>query len=217
MATVTQLVLNPFQENTFLIYDETKECIIIDPGCYSEGDQNEFTNAMDSMDLTPVHLLNTHCHVDHALGNKFIFEQYKLLPEIHKADHHILDRLKETGATFGIDAEPSPEPKIFLNDGDTLEFGATKLQIIHTPGHSPGSISLFCAADKFVIVGDVLFNNGIGRYDFPDSNYQDLMVSITEKLLTLGDDVVVHSGHGPSTTIGQEKMSNPFVNEYLNS
>ena len=123
----------------------------------------------------------------------------------------LLLRSAEIGAGYGLPVEPSPEPKVFLEAGKTLKFGNTSFEILHTPGHSPGSISFFCKEDQFVIVGDVLFLNSIGRYDFPNSNYEDLMKSIKEKLFLLGDEVKVYSGHGPETTIGFEKKTNPFV------
>ena len=217
MATVAQFTFNTFMENTYIVYDDSKECIILDPGCHSQPEKDELRGFIDKQKLKPVRLINTHCHVDHVLGNRFVSELYKLDLEIHKADLELLRSAPETGSSYGIAVEPSPDPTVFLEPGERLEFGQTSFEIMFTPGHSPGSVSFYCEEDEFVIVGDVLFLSSIGRYDFPDSNYDDLMESIKIKLFALKDEVKVYSGHGPETTIGFERKTNPFVGETAGS
>ena len=215
MSSVAHFIFNPFQENSYIIYDDSKECILVDPGCHSPEEQDELKRFIEQSSLNPVKLINTHCHVDHVFGNHFVAATYGLKLEMHESDLVLLHKAPETAKSYGITIDPSPEPENLLKEGDTITFGETELEVLHTPGHSPGSISLFSAGDDYVIVGDVLFLNSIGRYDFPLSNYDDLMHSITEKLYKLGDDVTVYSGHGPETTIGYERESNPFVREHL--
>lgn len=200
-------------ENTYVIYDGSKECVIMDPGCYDQAEKDELKGFIEKLNLKPVRLVNTHCHVDHILGNKFVSELYGLGVEIHKEDHMLLTAGPEIGSNYGIAMEPSPEPSRFLEENTLFEFGDTSMEILHTPGHSPGSISFYCQKSDFVIVGDVLFLNSIGRYDFPNSNLDDLMESIKGKLFKLDEDVKVYSGHGPETSIGFEKKTNPFVGE----
>ena len=196
-----------------MVYDDSKECVIIDPGCYEQAEKDELRAFIDKLELKPVRLVNTHCHVDHVLGNKFVSDLYGLGLEIHELDKMLLSGAAEIGSNYGIAVEPSPEPIEYLEEGAKFEFGNTSMEILHTPGHSPGSISFYCKDSTFVIVGDVLFLNSIGRYDFPNSNLDDLMESIKGKLFKLDDNVKVYSGHGPETSIGFEKKTNPFVGE----
>ena len=214
MVYVKKLTLNDFQENTYLVYDETKECCIIDPGCYYQSERELLISTIKEYKLKPVLLLNTHCHLDHVFGNKFIKDTYKIPFLANKNELPIIESGPTVAAAYGIDFNDIVKPDKFLNDGDEVTFGNTTLKVLFTPGHSPGSISFFNDEDKFVISGDVLFYNSIGRYDFPLSDYDTLMNSIFNKLLTLEDEVKVFSGHGPETFIGYEKKSNPFLIEF---
>ena len=211
MIQIASFTFNPFQENTYVLFDETSECVIIDPGCYDERERQELAGFIEKKGLKPVRLLNTHCHIDHVLGNSFIASKYGLKLEIHKDDLFLLHNLKPQATMFGVRAEESPEPEVFLNEGDQVKFGDSTLDILFTPGHSPGSITFYNKEEKLAIVGDVLFNLSIGRTDLPGGDMDILLHSITKKLLPLGDDVRVYAGHMDPTTIGFERKNNPFL------
>lgn len=211
MISIHSLIFGPFQENTYILYDDTNECIIIDPGCYENAERTALANFIETKQLKPVKLINTHCHLDHVFGNGFISGKYDLNPEINKLDKQVLDTYQMTARLYGLNADPSPQPLVYLNEGDKIKFGKSELEILCTPGHSPGSITLYNQEQKFMIVGDVLFYGSIGRTDLPGGDYQTLINSIKNKLLPLGDDYIVYNGHGPSTTIGFERMNNPFL------
>lgn len=205
---------NPFQENTYILFDETNECVIIDPGCSTDAERNELTQFISSNKLKPFLLLNTHSHLDHMLGNSFIKQTYNIPFLLHKNELPILHSAVETGRKYGVVITPSPEPDRFIEDEEIVRFGKTELKTLYTPGHAPGEVSFYHIESKTLIAGDVLFNGSIGRYDFPLSDYESLMQSIFNKLLVLPDDVKVYSGHGSPTTIGKEKRSNPYLLEY---
>jgi hydroxyacylglutathione hydrolase len=211
MLQLRSFTFNPFQENTYVLYDNTKECIIIDPGCSNTYEQEELTRFIKQENLRPLKLINTHCHIDHVIGNCFVADTFNLKLYIHKSDLFLLENLENTGKMYGVPVVASPAPSFFLEEGQTLDFGSTKMEIFHTPGHSPGSISFYEKESNILIVGDVLFNGSIGRTDLPGGDYQTLINSITQKLLPLGDTVKVYSGHGPVTSIGRERQSNPFL------
>lgn len=213
MTRVVKFTFNPFQENTYLLYDDTKECIIIDPGCYEMHEKQELVNFIERERLKPVRLLNTHCHIDHVFGNKFVAETYSLGLEIHEGEVPVLESTERVAMMYGIpNVEKSPAAKRFIVEGEEIRFGETVLQTLFTPGHSPASISFYCQKDAFVIAGDVLFQQSIGRTDLPGGSMPVLLASIREKLFTLDDNVKVYPGHGRATTIGEEKVSNPFLN-----
>ncbi|MEO1256465.1 MAG: MBL fold metallo-hydrolase, partial [Bacteroidota bacterium] len=163
--------------------------------------------------LTPVRLLNTHCHIDHVFGNKYVAETYQLELEIHEGELPVLNMLQATGNKYGVPVELSPAPARFLVPGESLTFGESKLDILFTPGHSPASVSFYNKAGGFVIAGDVLFRGSIGRTDLMGGDFNTLIQSIRSQLFPLGDDVIVYSGHGPQTTIGYERQSNPFLTQ----
>lgn len=206
-----KFVFNPFQENTYLIWDEEKNCAIIDPGCADEYERNELVEFIEKEGLKPVKLLNTHCHVDHVLGNKFLADKYNLGLEMHKLDLPVLNAVPSYGASYGFNTGPMVEPSVFLEEGETIKVGSIELKILFVPGHSPGSICFYHEASKQVISGDALFYGSIGRTDLPGGNHAQLIETIKSELLTLPEDVQVHSGHGPSTNIGFEKANNPFL------
>ena len=211
MVEVKSFTFNPFQENTYILYDETKECVIIDPGCYSLEEKQELENFISEKKLKPVKLLLTHGHIDHILGNNFLTGKYNVKIEMNEHDVKLLKAAPSYGTMWGINCEPSPEPHVLLSEGDTITFGNSRLEIFFTPGHSQGSICFYSRADNFVISGDVLFNGSIGRTDLPGGDFDTLISSIKEKLFPLGDACKVYSGHGPFTTIGNERKSNPFL------
>lgn len=211
MIYIDSFTFNPFQENTYILWDETKECLIIDPGCSTSEEQGELSSFILENGLNPVKLLLTHAHVDHVMGNQFIFEKYALKPHMHIFERDLLHRAPAMGANWGIPVYPSPEPEGFLDEKDTISFGNSELKILFTPGHSPGSICFYNAEEGFVIAGDVLFRGSIGRTDLPGGDYNTLISSVRNNLFLLDDAVKVFPGHGPSTTIGFEKQNNPFV------
>jgi glyoxylase-like metal-dependent hydrolase (beta-lactamase superfamily II) len=211
MIEVQSFTFNPFQENTYLLINEKKECFIIDPGCYFINERKMLTDGIMSLKSVPVRLLNTHCHLDHIFGNKLISETYSLRPEIHPLEQPVLDRSPQAGQMYNIPFDPSPNPKSYLEDGEKIIWGNDTLEVILAPGHSPGSICFYCEKQQFLIGGDVLFRESIGRSDLPGGDFATLERSIRERLYVLPDEVVVYPGHGPSTTIGYEKKNNPFV------
>ena len=203
---------NQFFENTIIVFDKTKECVIIDPGCYTISEKDTLQKYISTNNLIPVKLINTHCHIDHILGNNFIAKTYDLELEMNANDMELIKSSNEIAQLYGFtDYEMSPLPKKFLNEGDTLEFGNSQFKILFTPGHAPGHISLYSEKDGLLISGDVLFNNSIGRTDLPGGNYDLLIESIKNKILILNDNTIVYCGHGPSTTIGNERLNNPFL------
>ena len=211
MTSVAMMTFSPFQENTYVLYDDTKECVIIDPGCYSKAEKEELKNFITNAGLTPVKLLLTHAHLDHVFGNKYVFDTFGLQPILHKGEVGVLNSAAQVGAMYGVPTEPSPAPLSFLEEGDVVEFGTSKLEVLFTPGHSPASIAFYCRDNDFIIAGDVLFRGSIGRTDLPGGNFNTLIESIKTKLFPLDDKTTVYSGHGTETTIGWEKKTNPFL------
>ncbi|MEI6409005.1 MAG: MBL fold metallo-hydrolase [Bacteroidota bacterium] len=212
MTQVQSFEFNPFQENTYVVYDDSGECVIFDPGCFGHLECEALRSFISSKNLKPVRLVNTHCHLDHVFGNAFVARTWNLPLGIHRGEIPVLERYIPACQMYGIPgAEPSPEPGYFLEGGTTLEFGKTRLEILFTPGHSPASLSFYCKEDSFVIAGDVLFYESIGRSDLPGGNFETLIESIRTQLLTLPGETMVYSGHGPATTIRHEAEYNPFL------
>ena len=211
MLKIQQFTFNPVQENTYVIFNDKGACAIIDPGCYFDNEYKELTDFIDKNNLVPKCLLNTHCHLDHVFGNKRIAEHYNLHLQMHPDEKKLFDYAPISGEIWGLPFENYEGPVIYINEGGKIDLDGDELEILLTPGHSPGSISFYSREANFVISGDVLFSSGIGRTDLPGGDYDKLMDSIRNKLFTLPDEVVVYSGHGPETTIGQEKRSNPFL------
>ena len=207
---IATFTFNPFQENTYIIFDKTKECIIIDPGCYTDNERFILKDFIRKNDLKPVRLINTHCHLDHICGNNFVVKEYKLKLEACKMEIPIIEHAPKAAEMYGFPMEKSPNIEIFLDENDTIKFGVSNLKILFTPGHSPGSLCFYSEKHEFVIAGDVLFRMGIGRTDLPLGNYEDLINSIKEKLFTLPKETIVHCGHGDTTSIGYEIANNPF-------
>lgn len=211
MLQIQSFCFNPFNQNTYVLYEENNLAVIIDPGNSNAQENLILENFILEKKLKIQRLLLTHAHIDHILGNKFIFDKYGLLPEMHKDDLFFLDRMIETANIYGISCDTSPLPQSFITEGEVIYLGNHSLQCFYTPGHSPGSISFYNAAYKILISGDVLFQNSIGRSDLPFGSHETLLKSIHEKLLILDDTTIVYSGHGSSTTIGHERNNNPFL------
>ena len=211
MITVKQFVFNPFAVNTYIISDESNKCVIIDAGCAGEAEQTTLTNYIEENKLEPTALLNTHCHVDHVSGLSYLKSKYSLDFYANDNDNYLLDAAVASGSVYGMEIDQPPKIDKILNDGDIFEFGNSKLDVIHVPGHSRGSLAFYSDADKILFSGDVLFNGSIGRTDLEGGDLDQLLSSIKDKLFGLAEDVEVLSGHGPSTTIGIEINSNPFL------
>lgn len=202
---------NVFAENTYILYNEANEAAIIDPGCSTPEECRQVADFIQSEKLKPLLLLNTHCHVDHILGNHFVYSEYGLAPIIHKNELFLLDKLTEIANFYGIDAISSPEPLRFIEEHEKITLGDITLEVIYAPGHSPGSVCFYNADEKKLWGGDVLFRESIGRTDLPGGDYDTLENNILAKLFILPDEVEVFPGHGIPTTIGHEKRYNPFV------
>ena len=213
MTTVVSLTQNPVQENTYLVYDnDSKETIIFDPGAFTNAEERELVATIDRLGLKPVKLINTHCHFDHIFGNAFVKQTYGLELGIHPLEEQLLEAGPMIVRNYGMPPmTPSPPPDYFLNDGDTVTLGDARFEVLFCPGHSPGSICFYNAAEGYVIAGDVLFRRSIGRTDLPLGDHDALIGSILTKLMPLPDEVVVYPGHGPCTTIGEERTENPFL------
>lgn len=211
MLTIKQFTFSPVQENTYILFNEEKECIIIDPGCYSSQERNQLKDYVVEHGLQPKYLLNTHCHLDHIFGNRFVATTYGLVLHIHPNEEKVLSMGPTFGDMWGLPFQNYEGDLLFLKEGDTIQIGNDLLEILEAPGHSPGSICFYNKKQQFIIGGDVLFNGSIGRTDLPMGDFDTLINSIRTKLWPLPDEVVVYSGHGPTTTIGKEKRSNPFL------
>jgi glyoxylase-like metal-dependent hydrolase (beta-lactamase superfamily II) len=211
MFQIKTFTFNPVQENTYILYNENNECIIIDPGCYFDSEKEELTAFIKNHKLEPQLLLNTHCHLDHVFGNKFIAEEFKLTLNTHLLEKEILEMAPASGLMFNLPFDNYQGEVIYLKEGDVISLGDDELKVIHAPGHSPGSICFYCAKQNFLIAGDVLFQNSIGRTDLPYGDHDALIKNIKEKLFKLPPAVTVYPGHGPETTIGSEIKGNPYL------
>ena len=208
---IKTFTVNGFAVNSFVLYDDSGECLIIDPGFYEQKEKDSLLKFISENELKPIKVLNTHCHVDHILGNRFVCEQFQIPLSAHEEDEFLLNRASQMGEIFGFKGVSSPPVDDYLKQGDTVRFGNSEIEVIHTPGHSPGSVSFFNKQDGFIIAGDVLFAGSIGRTDLPKGNYKTLISSIMDKLLILPAETTVFPGHGPSTTIRHEYDTNPFL------
>ncbi|MDX1350443.1 MAG: MBL fold metallo-hydrolase [Putridiphycobacter sp.] len=211
MIEIKKMTFNPFQENTYVLFDETKECVIIDPGCYDKHEESLLLDFISSQGLKPVKLVNTHGHIDHVLGNYFVSEAYGIDLYAHANIVGQLAAIPNYSALYGFNAyKMSPQPKQFLNEGDKLQFGNSELDIMFCPGHAPDHLVFYHAQQGFVINGDVLFQGSYGRVDLPGGDFSTLKDSIINKMFALPDDTVVYCGHGGETTIGHERHTNPI-------
>jgi hydroxyacylglutathione hydrolase len=210
MLSIQSFVFNPFSENTYVVFDETKEAVVIDPGCYERHEKEELDQFINAQGLKIKYLLNTHCHIDHVLGNDHIKEKYKAPFLTHRIEEMVLKAVKSYAPNYGFAAYREALPDQFLEEGNSIAFGITQWKVLFVPGHSPGHVAFYDEKEKIIFSGDVLFESSIGRTDLPGGNFETLIQSIHQKLFTLPNEVVVYSGHGATTTIGEEKKSNPF-------
>jgi hydroxyacylglutathione hydrolase len=208
---IKRFTFSPFEINTYILYDKSNECVIIDPGCYNKQEQNYLNEFISTNKLKPVKLLNTHCHLDHVFGNKFICDTFNLETEAHKDEEFNISNALNAANLYGVKMDAPYPLKHFLIESDKISFGFSELDVLHVPGHSAGSLVFYNKENTFIIAGDVLFKGNIGRTDLPGGNYETLISQIQTKLFKLPDHVTVYPGHGPETSIGYEKEFNPFV------
>jgi hydroxyacylglutathione hydrolase len=210
MLSIQTFTFNAFSENTYVVSDETLEAVIIDPGCYSRQEQQELASFIEIQQLNIKSILNTHCHIDHVLGNDFTKDKYKAPLLIHPIELAVLKSVRNYAPLYGFEGYHEVEPDRLIDEKDTIRFGTTEWKILFLPGHSPGHVGFHDTKEKIIFSGDVLFAQSVGRTDLPGGNFDTLIRSIHEGLFTLPDEVVVYPGHGPTTTLGEEKISNPF-------
>ncbi len=203
-------LFNPFQENTYLISDENGKTAIVDPGCYDKNEERQLEEYIEQKGLDPVLLLNTHTHLDHIFGNRFIENRYGLSPKYHKLDQMVFDLADRTAEVYGLNLQKGSPAKEYLKEGEKIKVGELILDVLLIPGHSPGHIVFYAKEHKVILGGDVLFKGSIGRTDLPGGNHNDLIQSIKSKIFTLEEEIIIYPGHGEPTTVGEEKQNNPF-------
>ena len=211
MLSLQSFTFNPFQENTYIIYNEEKHCWIIDPGMFNQEECLSFSKYIEENNLIPQAIINTHTHLDHIFGVEYLIEKYNIQFGFHKLDLPVLQSATVSASAFGLEFKNAPKADFHIEDGKPYSLGKDQIEVRLAPGHSPGSIIFYYAEAKWVIGGDVLFSGSIGRTDLPGGDHNTLLNSIENQLYTLPNDVTVHSGHGPSTTIEIEKRMNPFI------
>ena len=213
MLDIHRMVCNPYQANTFVVSDETGECVVIDCGVFYEDERIAIVEYINSNDLIPKHLLCTHAHFDHCVGNDTIYETFGLQPELCKRDELLLEAMPRQLSDFlGAEFENAiPPVGRFLEDGDIVTFGSHQFRVLATPGHTPGGLSFYCPEEHLVFTGDTLFRMSVGRTDLAGGDYTTMMKSLREVLAVLPKDTDVYTGHGPKTTIGAELAMNPFL------
>jgi len=210
--TIKTFTFNPFQENTYLIFDETKEAVLIDAGCIFDAEKQSLRKFIDDNKLNLKRVINTHLHLDHQFGNKFIFETFGISPEAAQQDEYLLENVIAQARSFGFPIDEEAQPLgSYITENQEIKFGNLSLMTMLVPGHSPGSMAFYEEKEGVLFSGDVLFQGSIGRTDLPRGDYATLILSITKKLLPLPDSTIVYCGHGPSTTIGYEKKNNPYL------
>lgn len=213
---IQTFTFNPFQENTYILYDEeTLEGMIVDPGCFNTEEETQISQFIQTHNIKPTLLVNTHCHIDHIMGNGYISGKYQLPLHLHKKEEETMQHSSGWGKMYGLEIDIQPTDRIYIDETNTLTLGKYTFDILYTPGHSIASLSFYCRQAQILISGDVLFRQGIGRYDLPGGDFEVLKNSILTQLYTLPNEVKVFSGHGEPTTIGFEKVNNPYVNVLL--
>lgn len=211
MITIKKFTFNPFAENTYVLHDaETAEAVIIDPGCFTKEEKKELQDYISSNRLRVAKLLNTHCHIDHVLGNTWVKDEYGTELYIHQEDEAVLRAVETYASAYGFPQYQPSQANHFLKEGEKISFGSASLEVLFVPGHAPGHIAFYNKEQHFCINGDCLFQGSIGRTDLPGGDFDTLIQSIRTKLYSLPDETVVYCGHGPETTIGREKKTNPF-------
>ena len=211
MIHVEKFIVNPLQENSYVVSDETGECVFIDPGFFYTEEHDEVKQYITDKKLKPVKIINTHCHFDHIMGVEFIRNQFNIPFAAHPDDAFWIEKATDQGHMFGFEVKPVRPIDSFLHENEQVKFGNSVFEIIHIPGHSPGHVVFYNKESGILIAGDVLFYGSIGRTDLPRGNHESLVSNIKNKLFKLPDETKVYSGHGPETTIGFEKTTNPFL------
>lgn len=213
MIQTKTFYFNDLRECSYVLWDETKECVIIDPGCNSDSEKERLKKFIESNELLPKKLLNTHGHFDHIMGNAFVAKTWNVKTYIHPLDKPHLERTSYYSDMFGYKIDEPPLDTINIEDGETIEFGNSKIKVLFTPGHTRGGVCFYSEEEgnRFAVVGDCLFAGSIGRTDLPGGDYDELMHSLLGKLVKLGEEYRVLPGHGPETTIAQELNTNPFL------
>jgi hydroxyacylglutathione hydrolase len=212
MITLKQFTFNELGVNAFILYDETLKCIIVDPGCSEPSQQQQLSRFLQYGNLQPEAIVLTHGHFDHLSGLAWAKRTFSCSVVMHPDDLFLLNNAEQHAGLFGFSIDPPPQPDRFIGEGEVLTFGNSKVNIMHVPGHSPGSICLYSRKSGLLICGDVLFNGSIGRTDLFGGNHPLLIRGIREKLMVLPRETTVWPGHGPNTTIGSEYDTNPFLN-----
>jgi glyoxylase-like metal-dependent hydrolase (beta-lactamase superfamily II) len=210
MLSIEIFPFNPFQENTYILFDETGEAVVVDAGCYDREEEKELSAYIESKKLTVKALINTHSHIDHILGAYYVKDKYKVPLLVHRHDEQTLRAGKIVASMYGVDRFTEVLQDGYLSEDEPVKFGNQSFEVLFLPGHAPGHVGFYHRQQKVLIGGDVLFHRSIGRTDLPGGNYDTLIESIHKKIFTLPDDVIVYPGHGPATTVGEEKVSNPF-------
>lgn len=210
MLQISSFTFNPFQENTYIIHNEENECWIVDPGMYDQSEKIFLADYIKRKNWTPRFIINTHCHLDHIFGAKYLIDEFNIGFKINELELEILKNAKNSASLFGLNFNDIPTPTELIDQNSELNLGNNRINVFHTPGHSPGSISFYSKDSNWVLSGDTLFQNSIGRTDLPGGHHETLLKSIKEKLFSLPEETIVYSGHGPKTTIGHEKNNNPF-------
>ena len=211
MIQIKAFTFNPIQENSYILYTEKGHAVIIDPGCYFSAEQEMLKDFLFEHALTPTLLLNTHCHLDHVFGNHWVHQEFGLELNLHPSEKPVLEMAPESGKRWGLPFQNYNGTLHFLQENDLIPIDDDLLKVIAAPGHSPGSICFYCEAQHFLISGDVLFYQSIGRTDLPGGDHLTLLNSIKSKLYVLPDNTTIYPGHGKPTSIGYEKLNNPFV------
>jgi hydroxyacylglutathione hydrolase len=212
MINLQKFTFNPFAENTYVVWcNNANEAAIVDPGCFDHNEESELAGFIRNNNLKVKYLLNTHCHIDHVLGNKFVYQTYQPEYYVPEKDIILLEHFERQCEMVGINVSPPPLPEKFITEDLEIKVGDTSIKFLFTPGHTPGEYCIYFESDKKCITGDVLFNGSIGRTDLFGGNYPTLINSIKTKLLTLDDDVIIYPGHGEDSKIGIERSGNPFL------
>ncbi|MDT8401369.1 MAG: MBL fold metallo-hydrolase [Bacteroidales bacterium] len=208
---IHRLIFSPIEVNTYILADENGDCAIIDCGCYTDAEFDELKTFINENKLKPVKLLNTHLHLDHIFGNRFVLDEYGLKTHAAREEEMNLLSAVQYAAMFGLNMPEPPDVGTFISGGQELKVGKILLHCLFVPGHTAGSIAFYCREENFVLTGDALFAGSIGRSDLPGGNHDTLLTSIKNNLLSLPDDIVVYPGHGTETRIGVERKTNPFL------
>ncbi len=211
MIQIKSFIFNPYNENTYILYDNTNKCVIIDPGCHNNTERESISNFIKKNQLIPVHLLNTHCHIDHIVGNHFISNKYKLNPSFHKYDYDLLNFVEHHTKVTEMNYKKCDVPNNYLNENDIIKFGNSVLKVIYTPGHSLGSISFYSQIDNFIISGDTIFKGSIGRTDLFGGNFKTLITTIKKKIFDLNNNIKIYPGHGEYTFQKIEELNNIYI------